>query len=256
MSSEDIAPSEQPPAKIRERSRVKVAIAIIVMIVVVLLAIRFVFIANEAGNRMHSTKYLMIIGLAFQNYESAKGRLPPQAICDKDGNKLLSWRVAILPYMEEDQLYARFKLDEPWDSPNNAALIPEMPLIYATPKADKKKGLAYFKVFSGKGTPFEMEPSSVGPRSKWTLADLTASPCGLSNLIFCIETDDPVIWTKPEDWDYDPNQPLPAMKPVYKGYFMVGKGDGSLMSVRQDRKETAIRASIDPNSTSKESLDQ
>jgi hypothetical protein len=38
----------------------------------------------------------------------------------------LSWRVKLLPYLEQDHLYRQFKLNEPWDSPHNQALLKEM----------------------------------------------------------------------------------------------------------------------------------
>lgn len=44
---------------------------------------------------------------------------------------LLSWRVHILPFIEQDDLYERFNLNEPWDSDHNLALLEEMPAIYA-----------------------------------------------------------------------------------------------------------------------------
>ena len=64
---------------------------------------------------------------------------PPAAICDKDGRPLLSWRVAILPYIDQEDLYKQFHLDEPWDSPHNRSLIEKMPGTYMDlgPKADQ-----------------------------------------------------------------------------------------------------------------------
>jgi len=234
---------------------VEVAVVCAVLAVLGYLLMPRVAQVRDAGPRMQAASNLKQIGLAMQNYDSAKGRLPPQAICDKDGNKLLSWRVAILPYIEQDTLYSKFKLDEPWDSQNNIALISKMPLIYCSPSADRKQGLSNFKVFSGKGAVFEMEDSPQGWRSKHSIASLTASKRGSSNLIFCVESDDPVIWSKPEDWDYPPDQPFPPMKPIYPHFFMVGKADGSVMSVRTSVPQSAWRVAVEPESTSKESLD-
>src|SRR4051794_14898536 len=73
-----------------------------------------------------SQNNLKQIALAFHNYESANG-FSPADISDKDGKPILSWRVAILPYIEEDALPRQFKLDEPWDSENNKKLIEKMP---------------------------------------------------------------------------------------------------------------------------------
>jgi hypothetical protein len=55
------------------------------------------------------------------NYHGEHGRLPPAAVCGPDGTPLLSWRVLILPFIEQQALYRQFKLDEPWDGPHNLA---------------------------------------------------------------------------------------------------------------------------------------
>src|SRR4051812_32634281 len=79
---------------------------------------------NEAVNNIKQ------IALAWHNYEAANGHLPSNQV-DKKGKALLSWRVQILPSLEEDALYKQFKLDEPWDSENNKKLIDQMPKLYA-----------------------------------------------------------------------------------------------------------------------------
>jgi hypothetical protein len=72
--------------------------------------------------RAQCTYNLRQIALAFRNYASAHGGLPSAAINSRDGKRLLSWRVAILPYLEEGPLYQKFGLDEPWDSTHNKEL--------------------------------------------------------------------------------------------------------------------------------------
>ena len=60
--------------------------------------------------------------------ESDGQSFPMGAICDASGKPLLSWRVAILPGLEQGNLYKQFRLDEPWDSPHNLTLLPLMPI--------------------------------------------------------------------------------------------------------------------------------
>src|ERR1700721_4696565 len=84
-------------------------------------------------------KYLKQFGIAFQEYED-EHRLLPGNIAAKDGTHLLSWRVAILPYLDEKALYDQFKLDEPWDSKHNIALVAKMPKIYAPIRVKAKAG--------------------------------------------------------------------------------------------------------------------
>src|SRR6516225_10697984 len=95
------------------------------------------------------------------------GRLPPAAVCGKDGTPLLGWRVLILPYVGPQGLYARFKLGEPWDSPHNIALLPEMPSVYAPPPGKVSKIPPYHTVchvFVGKDTAFEGREGLRRPR--------------------------------------------------------------------------------------------
>ena len=214
---------------------------------------------REAAGRMQSSNNLKQVGLGMMNYDSANGQLPPQAICDKNGKKLLSWRVAILPYVEQDALFEQFKLDEPWDSPNNKPLIKRMPKMYMTPAfaPEAADGLTRYQVFSGKNSAFTLaEPRGggtlVNPNS---MSSLTSSPRGTSNLIFCIEGGDPVIWTKPDDIEYVPGQPLPDLKPIYMGTSMVLRGDGSVMSMRKGTPAAWIAAAIDPEGDPRITID-
>jgi len=90
---------------------------------------------REAAARTQAVNNLKCIGLAMHNYHDMHKRLPPAAICDATGRPLLSWRVALLPFVDvaENKLYGEFKLDEAWDSPHNLKLLERMPFVYQTP---------------------------------------------------------------------------------------------------------------------------
>src|SRR6266446_498128 len=96
------------------------------------------------------------IGLALHNYRDTYGRFPPAAIYSKDGQPVLSWRVALLPFLEETNLYREFHLDESWDSAHNRTLIARMPKVYeALGDAKTEPYTTFFQVFVGQGTVFE-----------------------------------------------------------------------------------------------------
>ena len=65
------------------------------------------------------------------------GRLPPAVVYGEDDEPLYSWRVLVLPYIEQNALYEQFHLDEPWDSPHNLALLPKMPGTYEAARLEK-----------------------------------------------------------------------------------------------------------------------
>jgi hypothetical protein len=179
---------------------------------------------------------------ALHDYEYKHGRFPPAAVCSEDGTPLYSWRVAILPFVEQDTLYKEFHFDEPWDSPHNIQFVDRMPRIYALPPRVEKRmrmppGHTVMHVFVGKDAPFE---GTVGLR----IADITD---GLSNTIFVIEAGKPVPWTKPEDLPFDPHQPLPDLQSPFKDGFRVGMGDGSVIWVNKNVNEQTLRAAITRN---------
>ena len=93
----------------------------------------------ERRELVRSQNNLKQIGLAFHSAHDAFNKLPDD-IRDKDEKALLSWRVAILPFIEEEKLYKEFKLDEPWDSADNKKLIEKMPKLYAPVRVKAKEG--------------------------------------------------------------------------------------------------------------------
>jgi prepilin-type processing-associated H-X9-DG protein len=103
--------------------------------------------------------------------------------------------VAILPYVEQQELYNKFKLDEPWDSPHNKPLIKEMPRVYLCPdRKDAEPGTTTYRVFVGEGALFQ---EGVG-------TPIQAVTDGTSNTVMVVESTDAVPWTKPDDLKFDP----------------------------------------------------
>src|SRR5262249_53756070 len=88
---------------------------------------------RDAKTLDQAEKDLKRLTLAMNKYDGANGHLPPAAVRDKNGKLLLSWRVLLLPYVDQADLYKKFKLDESWDSPHNTKLIARMPAIYRGP---------------------------------------------------------------------------------------------------------------------------
>ena len=150
---------------------------------------------REAAARTSASNNLKQIGLAMHIYaDSRNGSFPPQdgkfKPTDKGG---LSWRVHILPYIDQQELYKQFRLDEPWDSEHNKKLIDKMPPTYVSPLATAPAGQTYYQGFVGKGAFFE-------PGKSIKIFDITD---GTSNTIMAIEGGKAVIWTKPDDIPFD-----------------------------------------------------
>jgi RNA polymerase sigma factor (sigma-70 family) len=174
----------------------------------------------DARQRVHSQNNLKQIMLAFHNYHDVFGHFP-QDITDKDGKPLLSWRVAILPFIEQDNLYKQLKLDEPWDSEHNKKLLAKMPPTYRVGFEPKDSTKTYYQVFAGEGTAFE-------PGKKLKLTDVFD---GTSNTIGVVEAGPPVEWAKPADIVYAPKKPFPKIDGPFKNVLTVSFLDGSTRAI-------------------------
>ena len=110
------------------------------------------FVRSESGERLiPSTR--KSIALAMHSFLDENGTFPPAA-WSKSGKPLLSWRVAILPWLGEMALYRQFRLDEPWDSPHNIKLLAAMPDVYHC-GGRKEDGKTATMVFTGEGAAFD-----------------------------------------------------------------------------------------------------
>ncbi|QDT71071.1 DUF1559 family PulG-like putative transporter [Lacipirellula limnantheis] len=184
-------------------------------------------------SRMNNFKQ---IALGLHNHESAKSTFPAGAIYDNSGKPLLSWRVQLLPYMEQMKLYNQFHLDEPWDSEHNRKLIDQMPEFYADPDpavraAIGDRGRTTFLAPRAEGTVF-------GGREGIKFGDLKD---GSSQTIMVVEVvpQRAVVWTKPDDWEVDLANPLDGVKRSDRDGFVAAWGDGhaSIISNGADAEE-------------------
>lgn len=207
---------------------------------------------REAAARTSSMNNIHQIGIAFHNYLSAYNVMPPAVIYSKTtGQPLYSWRVAILPYIEQENLYRQFHLEEPWDSPHNRTLIPLMPKVYAAPDDPPGQTKTRYQLlttsvdpmrdFAGAmRTPFNTKKQN-GPRIPVDFQD------GTSNTILVVEAKQPVEWTKPEDVPFTTAEALKNQLYLRGGVFTVGLADGSVRSIFQDISTKTLEAAVTPS---------
>lgn len=215
-------------------------IACMAMLVAIPVALLLPAVAKvrEAADRTKTSNNLRQVALALHNYASTyQDRLPPAAIYSQDGKPLLSWRVTLLPFVEEATLYKQFKLDEPWDSPNNRALLSRMPKVYERfGVVTAEPGVTFFRTFTGEGTLYS------GPRgtSPYRISDI---PDGASNTVFAVEATDAVPWSKPEELTL--SQPL-KLGPPNSPTFLVAMMDGSVRVINKNVSQGTLRSAINP----------
>ena len=202
--------------------------------------------ARQAAIRTQCVNNEKQIGLAIHNYISVHQSFPPAYTTDKAGKPLLSWRVLILPYIEQDALYREFHLDEAWDSPHNKALIARMPAPYRCPSENddlSSQGKTRYVTPRGKSTIF---PGAETVK----LRDVTD---GTSNTIMVVEAGDAnaVVWTKPDDWETDPEPKTAAVFSSHKGADANGSNfgfaDGSVRFLGETIKPATLRALLTRN---------
>ncbi|HBO44771.1 MAG TPA: hypothetical protein DD670_12745 [Planctomycetaceae bacterium] len=168
-----------------------------VVLVVGGLAVCFYFLvrdARDAALRCRSMCPLNQLQLALQNYHHVHGCFPPAYIADENGRPMHSWRVLILPFIEDGGLYAAYRFDEPWDGPNNRQLADRMPAIFHIDSEPPSTRMTNVVAIVGPGTAFP------GPTST-RLEDFADGP-GQTILLTEIANSD-IAWLEPRDLHVD-----------------------------------------------------
>jgi hypothetical protein len=156
----------------------------------------------SAGGRICSGN-LSRIGIALQNYHGRYGSFPP-AFGGDDGRPKHSWRVLILPFLGEQDLYDAYDFCEPWNGPRNQQLAARMPDVFRCPGEDRETRRS-----PGDRTRYL---AVVGPHAAWLgSAGRRASDFvdGPSETVMVLEAGVPgVIWLEPCDLTDDQAQHL------------------------------------------------
>jgi hypothetical protein len=187
---------------------------------------------RESAARMKDMNNLKQISLGVHNYESANGRLPAA-----EGD--LSWRVHILPYIEQESLYRQFDTTQPWDGPRNKRFASQVIQQYSSVGDTADKGSSAdtrYRVFVGPGTLYEPGKKPMQMRD---------IPDGAGNTIFAVEAADRVPWPQPKELQYSRDGALPALgSPGRKG-FLAARVDGSVIFVSDKTSDAVIRGGIE-----------
>jgi len=191
-------PMNAPPARRMQGATIAIIILVAVLGVVVVcggilaaLLLPAVQAAREAARRAACMNNLKQIGLAMHNYHDANKHFPPAYVADKDGRPMHSWRVLLLPFLEEQNLYEQYRFDEPWDGPNNRLMWDQMPAVFrcpSDPQADPSK--TSYAAITGAGTVFD------GSKS----ASIKTITNGISKTVMVVEAPGSAMnWLEPKD---------------------------------------------------------
>lgn len=203
------------------------------------LATRPINAARIADRRSESTKNLKRIGLAMFSYHDTHGSFPPPVLFSEDGTPY-SWRVAILPFLEQTEgpsLYELYHFDEPWDGPNNRKLLERMPDVYDVPGSDNDPTHADVFAFMGPRTLMGM------PGEGTRLQEIRD---GSSNSLMVVESKRAIAWTTPQDipFEIDDTDPLADLGGFWPDGFQAVFGDGSVRFIKDSIDPVTLRALV------------
>jgi hypothetical protein len=188
------------------------------------------------SRKLESSNNLKQLGLALHFYHDWHRRLPPPVLRDPalgDRGQPYSWRVALLPFLGENELFCQYRRDEPWDSPANKAMLARMPRVFAMPGSrSAADGLTHYQVLVGPGTAFERPDLTI------RLSDF---PRGAGQTILVVEAAVPVPWTKPEDLPFAPDGPMPKVGGLLGNGFHALFADATVRWIEAEQQERALR---------------
>jgi hypothetical protein len=181
-------------------------------------------------------------------YEANEGRFPPAVVYSPEGRPLYSWRVLILPYVEQQPLFTAFNLSEPWDGPNNRKLLAKRPGVFDPVEYEPDRSLTHTQVFNGPGAAFDDRRGE--PLDGFT------DPTGQTILV--VEASEPVAWSRPIDLPFSDVTQIPPLGRVFMGgrrsdarkvpdQFIAVLADGHVRTIKRSIPEATLRALITRN---------
>ena len=194
---------------------------------------------REASARMQSTNNLKQLTSGQENYQSANGVYPqpyyyvgprggePEKLSDR-----LSWRVAMLPYMEQDNLYKQFRLAEPWNSSANEPHSNVRIKTLIHPADAGGEPTTRYRVFYGGGAAYDLD------KTRAVIQD------GTTNTIAIVEGGERVTWTQFNDYPFSMDGPLPTLGLPNATVFQAGMFDGSVRTIKKSIDPMVLKRGI------------
>jgi hypothetical protein len=196
---------------------------------------------RETAARSQSSNNLMQLAIAMQTYHDIHGHMPQCTHFGADGKPLWSWRVELLPYIEQEAMYQALHQDEPWNSPHNSQVLARMPKTFESPTLGGPRNKTHYALVVGPQAAFHNDPKVKGPR-------LTQIPDGTAQTILIVETGAAFDWAAPDSdisWPGGPLSPA-SVCPPGEDSFLVVMFDAEVVSVKRTAKPADFTAAVTP----------
>ena len=194
--------------------------------------------------RVQSINNIRQIAIAMHNYESAFMKFPSGfGPYEKDGPEV-SWRVKILPFIEQSNLYEMYKMDEPWDSENNLQVLEMMPTIYRSPNSNAGPNETTYLGIGGRNGVFGKDEKGNSKSSR--MGEILD---GTSNTIMIVDVGDQlaVPWTKPDEGIDPENFSKFDLLGQFPGGFLAGMADASSHFVKEAVSDDLLKRLFEKN---------
>ena len=177
-----------------------------------------------AAERVDSANTQRHVVIAMHNYHDAHGHFPPPVLISDSGHEY-SWRVALLPYLDQGALYDSYRFNEDWNSPHNSEVTATVPYFYQHASL-RSEGNPYCSVFMvvGENTPFHGNEGT----------NLTQIIDGTANTAALVESNLSIHWAEPRDIPFDRNHLLDQIGGFDEEGFTVSMCDGSTRFFSRD----------------------
>ncbi|MEX2173718.1 MAG: M56 family metallopeptidase [Pirellulaceae bacterium] len=214
-------------------------------------AIEAISKARDAARRSNSANNMKQIALGLHNWaDTYGGRFPPPVVMGRNGRGGVphSWRVALLPFVEQAALYEAYNFDEPWDSETNKKVLAQMPPQFRHPLDDPESTNAGYFVL--RSEMLLAEPPEEGFATAFSGKNgmpFSHIHDGMSNTLAVVEARRDIPWTKPEDILFDPDaKELPKLGGWFKGGYNVALCDGAVKFLDEQLDPKTLKLLIMP----------